>query len=113
MEELSRRADEKTRTVFELDQKITQDLRASGAAPHTLRQSLQTDVDARSEFSAQTQESEVQMDENILDFKVEDAEFDPESISVVPSVQMSKDEIKRQFITVVTVDFYNHSTETT
>ena len=74
---------------------------------------MQTDVDARSEFSAQTQESEVQVDENILDFKVEDAEFDPEAIAGVPSVQMSKDEIKRQFITVVTVDFYNHSTETT
>lgn len=53
------------------------------------------------------------MDENILDFKVEDAEFDPEAIASVPSVQMSKDEIRRQFITVVTVDFYNHSTETT
>lgn len=59
VEELSRRADEKTRTVFEIDRKITQDLRASGAPPHMLRQSMQTDVDARSEFSAQTQESEV------------------------------------------------------
>ena len=53
------------------------------------------------------------MDENILDFKVEDAEFDSVAIAQVPSVQMSSDEINKQFITVVTVDFYNHSTETT
>lgn len=53
------------------------------------------------------------MDENILDFKIEDAEFDAQAIAQVPSVQMSADEIDRQFITVVTVDFYNHSTETT
>lgn len=78
-----------------------------------MRQSMQSDVDARSEFSAQTQESEVAMDENILDFKVEDAEFDPIAISAVSSVQLSADDIERQFITVVTVDFYNHSTETT
>jgi hypothetical protein len=53
------------------------------------------------------------MDENILDFKVEDAEFDSVAIAQVPSVQMSSDEINKQFITVLTVDFYNHSTETT
>lgn len=88
-------------------------MRASGAPAHLLRQSVQTDADARSEFSAQTQESEVNIDENILDFKVEDAEFDPQAISNVPSIQMTADEISRQFITVVTVDFYNHSTETT
>jgi len=59
VEELSRRADEKSRTVFELDRKITQDLRASGAPEHLIRKSMQTDIDTRSEFSAQTQESEV------------------------------------------------------
>ena len=78
-----------------------------------MRQSIQTDIDARSEFSAQTQESELLASENILDFKVEDAEFDPQAIAAVPSVQLTVDEIERQFITVVTVDFYNHSTETT
>ena len=60
-----------------------------------MRASLQTDVDARSEFSAQTEESEVGMDENILDFKVEDADFDAEAIAAVPSVQMSEAEIDR------------------
>jgi len=78
-----------------------------------MRASLQTDADTRSEFSAQTQESDIAMDENILDFKIEDAEFDSSAISAIPSVSMSADEINRQFITVVTVDFYNHSTETT
>jgi len=53
------------------------------------------------------------MDENILDFKVEDAEFDPAAIASAASIQLTVDEIERQFITVVTVDFYNHSTETT
>ena len=78
-----------------------------------MRTSLQNDTDTRSEFSAQTQESDIAMDENILDFKIEDAEFDSSAISAIPSVSMSADEINRQFITVVTVDFYNHSTETT
>ena len=111
VEELSRRADDKSRTVADLERKISVDLRQSAGSP--MRASLQTDVDARSEFSAQTEESEVGMDENILDFKVEDADFDAEAIAAVPSVQMSEAEIDRQFITVVTVDFYNHSTETT
>ena len=78
-----------------------------------MRTSLQTDVDVRSEFSAQTHESEVAIDENILDFKIEDAEFDAATIASIPSVALTTDEIDRQFITVVTVDFYNHSTETT
>lgn len=33
VEELSRRADDKSRTVADLDRKITQDLRASGINP--------------------------------------------------------------------------------
>ena len=91
---------------------MTVDMRGSAQAPG-MRASIQTDVDVKSEFSAQTHESEVAMDENILDFKVEDAEFDAQAIAALPSVQMSVEEIERQFITVVTVDFYNHSTETT
>ena len=53
------------------------------------------------------------MDENILDFKIEDADFDKEALACVPALQFSADDIERQFITLVTVDFYNHSTETT
>ena len=110
VEELSRRVDDKSRTVADLDRKISLDLRASGINP---RASIQTDVDARSEFSAQTQESEIAMDENILDFKIEDADFDKEALADVPTLHLSKEDLERQFITLVTVDFYNHSTETT
>lgn len=53
------------------------------------------------------------MDENILDFKIEDAEFDQNAIAEIPSMHLTAEEIEKQFITVVTVDFYNHSTETT
>lgn len=53
------------------------------------------------------------MDENILDFKIEDADFDKSALSTISSIQMTPEEIEKQFITVVTVDFYNHSTETT
>lgn len=114
VEELSRRADDKARTVAEIDRKLSIDLRKSGFKDGSpLRASLQTDLDARSEFSAQTQESEIAMDENILDFKIEDAEYDSNAISAVPSLSLTSSEIDRQFITVVTVDFYNHSTETT
>ena len=112
VEELSRRADEKTRTVKDIERKTAVDLRES--AGDLARASLVSgDIDARSEFSAATQESEIGTDENILDFKVEDADWDAQAIASVPSVQMTVDEIERKFISVVTVDFYNHSTETT
>lgn len=48
-----------------------------------------------------------------MDFKIEDADFDKTAISGISSVQMTAEEIEKQFITVVTVDFYNHNTETT
>ena len=94
---------------------MTLNLRQStgGEAGGPLRASVQTDVDVRSEFSAQTHESEIGVDENILDFKVEDADFDLSAISEISTAGMTQEEIQRQFITVVTVDFYNHSTETT
>ena len=94
VEELSRRADDKARTVSTLDRKVTMDLRQSAGGPQ-MRASLQSDLDVRSEFSAATQESEVGADENILDFKIEDAEFDPVAIAAVPSVSMTANEIER------------------
>ena len=112
VEELSRRADEKTRSVKDIERKTTIDLRES-AGDLNRASIVSGDIDARSEFSAATQESEIGTDENILDFKVEDADWDAQAIASVPSVQMTVDEIERKFISVVTVDFYNHSTETT
>lgn len=69
--------------------------------------------DAQSDFTAQTEESEVAIDDNILDFKVEEAEFFPEAIAAVRSLKMSLQDVERHFISLVTVDFYNHATETT
>ena len=50
VEEMSKRADDKARSLNEIERKTT--MRQSGGAP--ARASIQTDVDARSEFSAQT-----------------------------------------------------------
>lgn len=53
VEELSRRTDDKARTVNDLERKMTLDMRQSvGADGAPMRASIQTDVDARSEFSA-------------------------------------------------------------
>lgn len=75
------------------------------------------DDDARSEFSVNSAESEVLNDENILDFKLMDAEFYtdafdqvPELIKAAPNQQQTS---SQPFITLVTADFYNHATETT
>ena len=65
-----------------------------------------------SEFSTKTNESEIRTDENILDFKIEEAEFYTDAFSQVPNI-VSEDDDQKSLITVVTVDFYNHSTETT
>lgn len=71
------------------------------------------DDDVQSEFSAITNESEIMMDENILDFKVEDAELYQNVLSTIPNLQDVASSINRALITLCTVDFYNHTTETT
>ena len=94
VEELSKRVDSKAATLHDIEKQQTVDLaRAQGKDPENMRTSLQTDADARSEFSAQTQETELGADENILDFKIEDAEFDPAAISNVPSLSLSSEDI--------------------
>ena len=85
VEELVRRADDKQRAVADLTRKVSVDLRQSaGGGTMPLRESLQSEV--RSEFSEQSRESELAKDENILDFKIEDADFLAEAIASVPSV---------------------------
>ena len=71
LEELARRADEKQKLVNELERKVNPN--ASTLSPN--RRSVKFEDDARSEFSAVTNESEILIDENILDFKIEDAEL--------------------------------------
>ena len=44
---------------------------------------------------------------------MEDAEYYPQAIAAVPSLRMSVQDVERHFISLVTVDFYNHATETT
>ena len=65
-----------------------------------------------SEFSVATYESEIRHNENILDFKVEDAEFYVDCFKQVPGFATTF-EARRALVTVVTIDFYNHNTETT
>lgn len=59
-------------------------------------------------------ESEVRADENILDFKIEDAEFYSAGFQQVAGLAGAYDaaNARRPFITLCTVDFYNHGTET-
>ena len=68
--------------------------------------------DKASEFSLASQESEIAHNENILDFKVEDAEFYLNNFRSVSGFAQAFDP-NRALITVVTIDFYNHNTETT
>ena len=71
------------------------------------------DDDGQSEFSHNTNESEIRIDENILDFKVEDAEFHQNVLATVPFLADIANTAHRSLITLCTVDFYNHTTETT
>lgn len=54
-------------------------------------------------------------DENILDFTVEDAEFYVDSFGQVPNGSMLQQALKNRkgFFSLVTVDFFNHNSETT
>lgn len=68
-------------------------------------------MDAESEFSAVTNESEIKPDENVLDLVVQDAEFYFDSFKTV----MDDKELllhQKTLVTFITVDFYNHDTET-
>jgi hypothetical protein len=67
-----------------------------------------------SEFSVMSNESEIKADENILDFKIEDAEFYTDNFSQVSALGQNaySATTHKSFITLVTCDFYNHGTET-
>lgn len=71
------------------------------------------DADGFSEFSTMTNESDLNADENILDFKVQEASFDVAAFGQLQDADLSAEQLKRHLITLVTVDFYNHGTETT
>lgn len=107
LEELARRADEKQRMLTELEQKV------NPAVSQSLnRRSVNFEDDVQSEFSAVTNESEVRIDENILDFKIEDAELFQNVIMKTHGVSDISSNPNKPFVTLCTVDFYNHTTET-
>jgi hypothetical protein len=111
VEELARRADEKAKTINDFQRKTATAVGSRAASPdRTLARNLDQ-AEVMTEFSTKTNESEIRTDENVLDFKIEDAEFYLDAFSQVSGVR--QDDENRTLITVCTVDFYNHSTETT
>ena len=50
--------------------------------------------------------------DNILDLVISEAQFDPIEFEKVPELS-NHFKSKVEFLTAVTVDFYNHATETT
>ena len=109
VEELARRADDKAKTINDLQTNISRLTHSQAQSPDRRRPE---EPDVQSEFSVATYESEIRHNENILDFKVEDAEFFVDCFSQVPGFAKIFDK-HRALVTVVTIDFYNHNTETT
>jgi hypothetical protein len=65
----------------------------------------------QSEFSAVTNESEVRHDENVMDFVIQDAEYYYDAFkSVLDERELALH--SKTLVTFVTLDFYNHDTET-
>lgn len=97
VEELAKRADDKQNSLADLTRKqqtVQESQQRSPMKDSLARRSMQ-DVDAMSEFSVQTNESEIGQNENILDFKVEDAEFYVDAFGQVPSLGITAEEARR------------------
>lgn len=111
LEELARRADDKHKNISDLQKKINPQNEVS-PKKDGIRESID---DARSEFSVVTNESELRNDENILDFLIEDAEFHENGLKTLPGGNLLVDALKKKsgLFSLITVDFYNHNSETT
>lgn len=114
-EELARRADEKQRQIGEVQRKLGMTSQSKSPSPikgmPDTRKSIGDMYETQSEFSVMTNESEVKTDENVLDFVIQDAEYYFEAFkSVLDEREMMLHQ--KTLITFVTVDFYNHDTET-
>ena len=108
-EELARRADEKQRQINDVSRKLGGSL--SPAKSVELGGRGLDDVEVQSEFSAATNESEVRTEENVLDLVLQDAEFYFDAFRQV----LDERELllhQKTLITFVSVDFFNHDTET-
>ena len=112
-EEMARRADEKQRQINEVTKKVSggAPLINPSAATAAKDELVDERMEVQSEFSAVTNESEIRTDENVLDFVIQDAEYYFESFkSVLDEKDMAIH--SKTLITFVTIDFYNHDTET-
>ena len=89
VEELSRRADDKARNIADIDRATQRTALRESATGQVVED------DMRSEFSAVTHESEAAPDENILDFKVEDAEFYTGPIANIQTLNLTAAEMNR------------------
>lgn len=70
------------------------------------------DLETASDFSAATGESEIRNDENVLDLVIQDAEFYYDAFKQVFGGGDLLQQTQKTLVTFVTVDFYNHDTET-
>ena len=86
VEELSRRADDKAKTVSDYN-------KSTLIRDEPLRPSIDELDEVRSEFSADTHESRLNDDSNILDFKIEDAEYYRDAIDSLSAFSMAPGEM--------------------
>ena len=118
-EELARRADEKQRQLSDITRKLGGGADVSQSQTGlpkrdelVLASTAAMDrFETQSEFSAVTNESEIKPDENVLDFVLQDAEFYFDAFKTV----LDQKELmlhQKTLVTFITVDFYNHDTET-
>lgn len=86
LEELSRRADDKEKTINDFQRKLDGTKSRQGSPdPYASRKPLYED-DVMTEFSRNSQESEIDQYENILDIKIENAEFYLDHFNQVPEI---------------------------
>ncbi|CDW85652.1 protein fantom [Stylonychia lemnae] len=112
-EELARKADEKRDQIEQVQKKmgLTQSRSPSPIKGADTFKNKTDQYETQSEFSVMTNESEIKNTENILDFVVQDAEYNYEAFrQVLDDKEMML--LQKTLITFVTVDFYNHDTET-
>ena len=109
-QDLSRQCDEKQKMIMDAEKKLNLQ---SGVGPEDKFRNLKQSADMMSEFSANTNETDLHTDENILDFKVESADYYSDAFAQLGKKGITKEQLSRHLITLVTVDFYNHGTETT
>ena len=115
LEELARRADEKQRLLNETQKKLSHDQSRipSPLKTHKAGADPTEHLETKSEFSVATNETELHLDENILDFKIDDASFFVDNFSQVPAISHLGPKDASHFVTLITVDFFNCPSETT